>query len=204
MKLYSNQHAFNPRRVRIYLAEKGLGDSVEIVEVDIAKGENLTPEFLAVNPLGLLPVLELDDGTRIPESMAICRYFETLHPEPPLFGGDDPLRAATIEQWQRHLELELALPAAFSFRHGHPFWEGRIEQIPAWAEHARLRAIERLDWLDQVVADRTWIAGESFSVADITGLCAVDFCKLSKVRIGEREHLARWYARVNERPGARA
>lgn len=204
MKLYSNQHALNPRRVRMYLAEKGLADAVEIVEVDIAERENRSAEFLAKNPLGWLPVLELDDGSHIAESIAICRYFEALHPAPPLFGGADPRQIAAVEQWQRHLELELALPASFAFRHGHSFWADKIEQVPAWGDYARRWAIERLDWLDQVLAGRPFMAGAEFSVADITGLCAIDFCRLSKVRVGERENLARWYAEVSERPSARA
>ena len=203
MKLYSNQHALNARRVRMALAEKGLGDSIEIVEVDIAAGENRRPEFLAISPFGQVPVLELDDGSHITDSMAICRYLEALHPEPSLF-GTEPREIAAIEQWDRRVELEVSLPAQYAFRHLHEFWRGKSEQIPAWGEHVKARAIERLDWLDEVLADRQWIAGERFSIADITAVCAIDFWRISKVRIGEREHLGRWHQQVSARPSAKA
>lgn len=204
MKLYTNQHAVNPRRVRMYLVEKGLELDIEQVEVDIAGRENVGDAYRSINPLGWVPVLELDDGTRIAESIAICRYFEALHPEPPLFGGPDSLAIARVEQWNRHAELELLLPATFAFRHLHDFWKGKIEQVESWGELAKRLAVDRFDWLDEALADRTWLAGDSFSVADITALCAVDFARLSKVRIGEREHLGRWYAAMKERPSYEA
>jgi glutathione S-transferase len=204
VKLYSNQHAVNPRRVRMFVAEKGIDVDVETVEVDIATRENRQPPYLEVNPLGWVPVLELDDGTRIAESIAICRYFEALHPGPPLFGGDDPIAAAQVEQYNRHVEHELLMHVTFAFRHLHDFWKDKIEQVPAWGDLAKRVATERLDWLDGVLDGRPWIAGAHFSVADITALCAIDFARISKIRVGEREHLSRWYAAMKERPSYEA
>ena len=206
MKLYTAKRAPNPRRVRIFLAEKGLDKSgdLEQVEIDIAKGETRTTDFLSMNPLGMLPVLELDDGRWITESMAICRYFEALQPDPPLFGSD-PLSIATIEQWNRHMELEILLPISETNRHTHSFWASSVEQIPDFGELSRRFACKRLDWLDTELANRPWIAGDAFSIADITALAGIDFGRISKIRIGdERANLARWYAAMNERPSASA
>jgi glutathione S-transferase len=188
----------------MFLSEKGLELDYETVEVDVGKRENHEPAFRDINPLGWLPVLELDDGTRIAESIAICRYFEMLHPEPSLFGGSDPLAAANVEQWNRHAELELMLPVTFAFRHLHDFWKGKIDQVPEWGELARRQAIERFDWLEAVLADREWLAGDGFSVADITAVFAVDFGRISKIRIGERHHLGRWHAAMSARPSYKA
>lgn len=202
MKLYQDPRAPNPRRVRIFFAEKGI--PLELVEVSIARREHESEEHRARNPLGLVPVLELDDGRRLCESMAICRYVEEIQPQPSLL-GETPFEKATIEQWNRHAELELLAPVAFSFRHGHEFWKGRIEQFPEFGDWARRRSLEILGWLDRELATRDWLAGNRFSVADITALAAIDFGRISKIKIlPEQEHLQRWYQRVNERPSARA
>jgi glutathione S-transferase len=203
MLLYHDPRAPNPRRVRIFLAEKGV--AYDTIEVSIAAAEHQKPEFRKKNPLALLPVLELADGRVLRESMAICRYIEELHPEPNLFGADAWERAQ-IEQWNRHAELELLLPIAQVFRNTNAFWSGRIKQAPEFAEIMRENVCTRFDWIDQELAQREYLAGPRFSVADITALCAIDFGKVSSLRIKADTHpnLAAWHARVSGRPSAKA
>jgi glutathione S-transferase len=200
--LYDSKVAPNPRRVRVYLAEKGI--EVPVRQVDITTAENRKPPFLAKNPLGGLPVLELDDGTCIAESLAICRYFEELHPAPPLF-GTNALDRAVVEMWSRRTELEVWRYVTGCFQHVHDFFKGRIEQVPAWGELCRKTARERLAWLDRELAARPFVAGERYTVADITLLCAIDFGRVVEIRIApEQKNLARWHETVSSRPSARA
>ena len=181
------------------MAEKGIDANVELIEVDINKQENREAPFLKLNPLGWLPVLELDDGTTISESMAICRYFEVLHPEPNLF-GQSAIEVARIEQWNRHMEFEILAPCTETFRNTHKFWADKIEQAPAFGEISRKRAVAAFDLLDDVLGSREWIAGDEFSIADISGLAGIDFGRISKIRIGDgRPNLACWYKQVNAR-----
>lgn len=202
MKLYDLSAGANPRRVRIFLAEKGV--EVPKVEVDMMKGENQTPEFLALNPLGRLPVLELDDGTILTESVAICRYFEELHPEPPLFGRT-ALERAQVEMWNRRMELEIMVPAAMTFQHTHDFWKGRLEQVPAWGEQCRDKVMERFAWLDGELAGREFIATADYTVADITAQCGMLLGKAVGLRVPESlTNLTAWWERVAARPTARA
>ncbi len=202
MKLHDSPAAPNPRRVRIFLAEKGV--SVPRVPVDIAAAENRKPPFLARNPLGGLPVLELDDGSCIAESVAICRYFEELHPAPPLMGVDAKDKAL-VEMWQRRMELELFRNVTGCFQNTHQFFAGRIPQVPEYGEVCRNAARARLAWLDGELAGRPFVAGERYSIADITALCALDFGRVSDIRIQpEQKQLARWYQSVSTRPSAKA
>ena len=202
MKLYDARTAPNPRRVRVFLAEKGI--SVPVEQVDIVSAQNRSAEFRAKNAMGTLPVLELDDGTTIAESVAICRYFEELQPDPPLMGTDAKDRAA-IEMWQRRMEFELFLPITQVFRNGHAFFKGRIPQVPEYGEVCRKHAEQRLEWLDGVLADRPFVAGERYTIADITALCAIDFGRVSNIRVTpEQPNLARWHAAVSSRPSAKA
>ena len=202
MKLYDARTAPNPRRVRIFLAEKGI--SVPVEEVDIVSAQNRSAEFRAKNVMGTLPVLELDDGTTIAESVAICRYFEELQPEPPLMGTDAKDRAL-VEMWQRRMEYEVFLPITQVFRNGHAFFKGRIPQVPEYGEVCRKHAEQRLEWLDGVLADRPFVAGERYTIADITALCAIDFGRVSNIRVTpEQPNLARWHAVVSSRPSAKA
>jgi len=203
MLLYHDPRAPNPRRVRVFLAEKGV--AYDTIEVSIAAAANEQPEFRKKNPLSLLPVLELEDGRVLRESIAISRYIEELHPEPNLFGAD-PWERAQIEQWNRHAELELLFPLAQIFRNSHAFWKGRIRQSAEFAEIMRERVAERLAWIDGDLASRPYLAGDRFTVADITALCAIDFGKVSGVRIdaAAHPHLAAWHRRVSERPSAKA
>jgi glutathione S-transferase len=203
MLLYHDPRAPNPRRVRIFLAEKGV--SVETIEVTIATGANRAPPYLAKNPLGLLPVLELDDGRILRESVAISRYIEELHPEPNLF-GKDAWERAMIEQWNRHAELEMLWPIAQTFRNTHAFWQGRIKQAPEFGAIMKDIAGERLDWFDGELGKRPYLAGDRFSIADITLFCAIDFGRVSDIRIDVERHanLKRWHAEVAARPSAKA
>jgi len=202
MKIYDSRTAPNPRRVRIFLAEKGV--SVPYEDVDISKAVNRSAEFRGKNPLGTLPLLELDDGTYIAESVAICRYFEETHPDPPLMGTDARDRAV-VEMWQRRMELELFVPITQVFRNLHPFFAGRIPQVADYGEVCRQAAESRMAWLDTVLADREFIAGPRYTIADITALCAVDFGRVSKIRIApEQTNLSRWHAAVSARPSAKA
>ena len=202
MKLYDARTAPNPRRVRIFLAEKGI--SVPVEEVDIVSAQNRSAEFRAKNAMGTLPVLELDDGTTVAESVAICRYYEELQPEPPLMGTDAKDRAL-VEMWQRRMEYEVFLPITQVFRNGHAFFKGRIPQVPAYGVVCRKHAEQRLEWLDGVLADRPFVAGERYTIADITALCAIDFGRVSNIRVTpEQPNLARWHAAVSSRPSAKA
>lgn len=202
MKLYDTTTAPNPRRVRVFLAEKNI--EVPMEQVDIAGKENRQSPFLEKNPLGGVPVLELDDGSFISESVAICRYFDALHPEPALFGESAEEQAA-VEMWNRRMEFDVMLPILNVFRHGHPFFKGRIEQVPEYSESCRREAGARLSWLNGELANREFVVGDKFTIADITALCAVDFGKVSKIRMSaDHEHLQAWHARVSARPSASA
>ncbi len=203
MLLYHDPRAPNPRRVRIFLAEKGV--SYDTIEVLIETSANQTPEFKRKNPLALLPVLEFSDGRILRESMAICRYIEELHPEPNLFGSDSWERAQ-IEQWNRHAELELLVPVSQVFRNTNKFWEGKIKQAPEFGVIMKELVASRFDWLEGELATRPYIAGKRFTVADITALCAIDFGRVAAIRIdaATHPHLAEWHERVKSRPSSKA
>ncbi|CDX35979.1 Glutathione S-transferase [Mesorhizobium sp. ORS 3359] len=203
MKLYDGGRAPNPRRVRVFLAEKGL--TVPLVPVDMAALEHRGEEVAQRNPLRRLPVLELDDGTIITESIAICRYFEELHPEPALF-GTGALGKAKVEMWQRRLELNLMVSVAAAFRHIHPAMkEWEVPQIPEWGEANKQKAIEFLHLLDKELAEREFAAGDAYSVADITGMIAIDFMKPARIKVPEEcTNVLRWYAALTSRPSAAA
>jgi glutathione S-transferase len=203
MKLYDAGRAPNPRRVRIFLAEKGV--SVPLVPIDLGRLEHKAPAFVAVNPLQRTPALELDDGTVITESIAICRYFEELHPEPPLF-GTHALDKAKVEMWQRRLEFGLLGTVASVFRHLHPAMaEMEVPQVPAWGETNKPRVIEFLRFLDGELGDHEFVAGDRFSVADITGLVGLDFMKPAKIGLPEElANVRRWHERLAARPSAQA
>lgn len=192
----------HPRRVRIFMAEKGL--SIARREVDAAGGANARPDFLRLNPLGKLPVLELDDGSAIAESLAICRYLEALHPQPPLM-GQTPQASAHIEMWTLRMDHELSQPIALAFVHSSDFYRGRVEQVPEVASWARNRALQTMAWLDEELAGRSHIAGEDYTLADIVTQCACVLGKAVGLRIRpEMAHLSRWFAQVSARPTARA
>jgi len=202
MKIYDFTQDPNPRRVRIFLAEKGI--SVPYVQVNIGTAENRQPAFLAKNPLGTLPVLEFDDGAFLAESVAICRYFEEQKPEPNLMGRDSRERAF-IEMWQRRMEFEVLNLTAQSFRNTTEFFKGRIPQNKEYAEVCRNTAIKRFEWLDKELANRPYIAGDRFTIADISAMVGVDFGRLTNIRIQpEQTNLKRWHDSVSSRPSAKA
>jgi glutathione S-transferase len=202
MKIFDLKSGLNTRRVRIYLAEKGL--EIRRVEVDMAGGENQRPEYLAKNPMGTMPLLELDDGTLIAESVAICRYFEILHPDPPLFGVG-ALGQATVEMWNRRMEIELMRPLLDNFVHLSPFWKGRREQIAEAGHAGRTLAEARMRWLDEELSRRSYIVGDTYTIADITAQCALLLGKNTGAPIPtELMNLTRWFATVTKRPSARA
>jgi len=203
MKIIEMKPAPNPRRVRIFLAEKGIAVAYE--QIDLGNGDHKKPGFAKINPMKRVPVLVLDDGTTIAESIAICRYFECLQPEPALFGRT-PAEQAAVEMWNRRVEHSFFFHVQQVFRHMHPAMaEFEVPQVPAWAEANRPRVYETLSFLDRELAQRRFIAGEGFSVADITALVTMDFMKPAKLaRPPELVHLARWYDEVSARPSAKA
>lgn len=202
MKLYDLPASPNARRVRIFIAEKGLDIPKE--EIDLSSGYHKTPEYLEKNILGRMPVLELDDGTTISESHAICLYLEEIHPEPPLM-GTTPLKRAQIEMWNRRIELELLTPLVNAFSHSHPMWKGIRKQVPEYVPVCQKQATTSLDWLELSLEGREYIAADSYSIADITAQCAILMGKAVGVRPTEEQvNINNWWARVTSRPSARA
>lgn len=203
MKLYESERAPNPRRVRMFLAEKGI--DIPRVPVDIGALEHKSEPFRSLYPMQKLPALELDDGTVIGESMAICRYFEATHPVPPLF-GTSAKEQAIVEMWSRQVELNLLNVLAAVFRHTHPFMAPlEVPQVAAWGEANRDKAAVFLTFLNGELGKRAYVAGDTFTVADITAVVAVDFMRLPKVAMPEGlDHLRRWHETVSARPSAKA
>jgi glutathione S-transferase len=203
MKLYDGGRAPNPRRTRVFLAEKGV--KVPLQQVDLGAMEHMSAGYAAINPLRRLPALVLDDGTVLTESIAICRYFEALQPDPPLFGRG-AIEIGRTEMWNRRLELHLLFPVSHVFRHTHPAMKAmEVPQVPAWAEANKPRILEFIAFLDHELAGRRFIAGDSITVADITGLIALDFMKPAKLAIpDELKQVRRWHAELSARPSAAA
>jgi glutathione S-transferase len=203
MKLYDGGRAPNPRRVRIFLAEKGI--TVPTEQVDLGKLQQRSDAYTAVNPMQRVPALVLDDGSVIAESIAICRYFEALQPDPPLFGRG-ALESALIEMWQRRVEFHLFLPVATVFQHLHPAMKIMVDpQVAQWGEANKPRVLDFLRFLDGELANRPFVAGSDYSVADITALAAVDFMRVSKLAVpDDLVHVRRWHEAASERPSAAA
>lgn len=204
MKIFETKTAPNPRRVRIFLAEKGLLDKVEFVQVDLPKGENLTPEYQAMNPMKKVPVMQLDDGSCVAETMAICRYFEEMYPETPLM-GTTPLEKAQLEQWQRWLDYYFFMPTGMCFQHTTGYFKDRMNPIKEWGEEAGRQSASFFDFLEKHLEGREYIYGNDVTAADITAFCSVDFARVVDIRIKpEQKNLQAWYDRMKERPSARA
>ncbi|PWK69914.1 glutathione S-transferase [Aminobacter sp. AP02] len=203
MMLFDGGRAPNPRRVRVFLAEKGI--EVPMTSVDMGAMGHKAEAVASRNPLRRLPVLELDDGTILTESIAICRYFEELHPEPALFGRG-ALGRALVEMWQRRIEFNLFQPVSFAFRHIHPAMkEWEVPQVPEWGEANKPKVIDFLALLDKEFSSREFAAGDAFSIADITGLIAVDFMKPARIVVPEEfANVLRWYRSIAARPSAAA
>ena len=203
MKLYDLPPSPNARRVRIFIAEKGL--EIPMVPVNMMTGENQSEGYLAKNSLGKMPLLELDDGTCIAESAAICRYLEEMNPNPPLMGRN-PLEIALVEMWHRRMELEFLIPMITIFLHTGEMWKDRVTQIPQVAETGILNVKERMEWLDRELDGKEFITGEDYTVADIAAQCAFVMGKAALgLRIAEDQlNLSNWFTRVSSRPTARA
>jgi len=209
MKLYDFAPAPNPRRVRIFLAEKGI--VLPTVQVNLRANEQFSPAFRAVNADCTVPVLELDDGARIADVLAICVYFEASQPEPPLMGVG-ARDQANVAAWQRRVERDGFLAVVEAFRNSTPGFKGRAlpgpddyEQIPALAERGRARLGKFFAMMNACLADREFVAGQRYSIADITALVTVDFAGWIKLRIPDDcSHLRRWYDAVSARPSAKA
>lgn len=203
MKIIEDGRAPNPRRVRIFLAEKGI--EIEYQQVDITQSQHKDAEFTKKNPMQRVPILVLDDDTVISETMAICRYFEELQPEPVLM-GEGALGKAIVEMWQRRMELNLFFPITQHFRHLHPAMaELEKPQVAEWGEVNKPRVLDMLAFLDAELAERPYIAGSDFTVADITAMVAVNFMKPAKIdRPDDTPNLDRWYEEVTSRPSADA
>ncbi len=202
MKLYDLQIGPNPRRVRIFMAEKGI--EVEKVQVDTRKGENIADDFLKKNMFGKVPVLELDDGTCISESVAICRYLEETHPDPPLF-GTTVMEKTMIEMWQRRIEIYLTLAVSAAFRNLTGVYKDRETIVKEWGEVSFKKAEAVYQILDNHLGNSRYFAGDEFSIADITGICTIDFAAFIELNIKDNQkNLARWYKEVSSRPSATA
>ncbi|HTR63659.1 MAG TPA: glutathione S-transferase [Candidatus Binataceae bacterium] len=202
MKILEFTQAPNPRRVRVFLAEKGI--QVPFEQVNLGTADNRKPEFLKINPMGGVPVLQLDDGTYIAESVAICRYFEDVKPEPNLMGRDAKEKAV-IEMWNRRMEFEILSMTAGAFRNTSDFFKGRIPQVPEYGKICKEAALKRLEWLDGELANRKFIAGDRYTIADITALIGIDFGRTTGIKIGDNQkNLAQWHAEVSSRPSAKA
>ena len=210
MMLYEFSIAPGPRRVRIFVAEKGI--EIPSVQINTRERQQFSDEYRAVNPNCVVPALVLDDGTCIGETVAICRYLEETHLEPNLMGRDAKEKAL-IEMWNRQAELEGYLAAVDALRNSAPMFEDRgvagvtggVPQIPALAERGRQSMGRFFSKLDGQLADNRYLAGDTFSIADITAFVAIDFSKRAEIEVpGDCSNVARWFAEVGERPSASA
>lgn len=209
MKLYDMKDAPNPRRVRVFLAEKGI--EIEKVQVDIMNGENLKDEYLAINPRGVLPTLQLEDDSIIDETAAICRYIEELQPNPPLLGST-PKSRASVEAWIRQIEADALIPAADILRNTNSIFENRsvpgtsdTPQIPELAHRGEKRLHSFYTRLNQRLKESTYIGDNSFTAADITAMCAIDFAEFVGIGVPDNlDHITKWRERVSSRPSASA
>lgn len=202
MKIFETKTAPNPRRVRIFLAEKGV--DMEYVQVDLAGAENLTPAMRSKNPTTKIPFLELDDGTCIGETMAICRYFEETHQDKPLMGRT-PLEKAQVEMWQRRVDFHFMMPIGMCFQHTTGYFKDRMDPVPQWGKSSGNNAVAYLKDLNDHLATSPYLVGDYFSVADINLLAALDFARVVNIKPGdEYSHLLHWYKKVASRPSAQA
>ena len=202
MKLYTTSASPNGRRVNIAVAEKGL--EIEKQEIDLAGAENLSDEFRARNPFGRVPVLQLEDGTYLSESVAITRYLDSLHPHPPLFGSNG-LEQSQVEMWNRRVELNLLVPVAQAFRNLSGMFKDREKISKEWGQISAEVAKDTVPLFDEQLAKTKFVAGNYFSVVDISLLCTLDFAKATGQELPfDLPHISRWHRLVSERPSAKA
>jgi glutathione S-transferase len=190
MKLYNNKMANSPRKVRMFLVEKNITD-IEMIDIDLMKGEHKTPEYRALAPNSRIPALELDDGTVIMESTAICRYLESLYPEPNLF-GESPMEIASIEMWQARIYNELMIPLAMGFRHLHPAMSSLETQNQDYGETQKSIGIKSLKYFNDVLSESEFVAGERYTFADIQMITTTDFfIGLNQLNLGDYPEIER-------------
>ncbi|MFN3232536.1 MAG: glutathione S-transferase family protein [Alphaproteobacteria bacterium] len=202
LKLYNNRNGSNPKRVRMFLAEKGL--EVDLEPVSFAKLEHRSAEFRAKNPMATLPMIELDDGTIITESYAICRYLEDLYPEPNLF-GETPLERAQIEMWNRRIEFDVANYITMIMKHTGEFFAPVITQVPEYADACRTDLMKKYDWLNEELGTRDYIAGDRFTVVDITAYGRIGMRDSANADWrDDHTNLQAWWDRISARPSADA
>lgn len=200
MKLYSASKAPSPRRVVMLLAEKSVLQDIDIVSLDLAAGDNLQPEFVQQNPMAKVPMLVLPTGECLSEAGAINRYLDQYYPEPNLCGVS-VIEQAHIDMWDRHIEIGLMYPIGMAFQHGSGFFKDRMTPIPAWGQACATAAMTFLSLLEQQLTQHDYVAGERFTVADITAVCALDFAKVIQLRLDDRyPALQRWYRACQARP----
>ncbi|MEX1197892.1 MAG: glutathione S-transferase family protein [Pseudohongiellaceae bacterium] len=205
MKLYETRIAPNPRRVRMFLAEKGLLENIECVEVDLQKGENLTAEFGARNPMKKVPVLELDEGDCIAETMAICRYFELQYPDSTPLLGRGAREVAHIEQWTRWIDFYFMMPTGMCFQHSSGYFKDRMTPLPEWGEECRKGIHRFLSFLEKHLENREWIVGDTLTAADINAFVTLEFNKVNDIRLEpDQKNLAAWHERIRQRESATA
>lgn len=203
MKIYDTPLAPNPRRVRWFMAEKGITD-VEVITLNLMEGQHKTPDYLAKAGLANVPMLEMDDGACITESIAICRYLESRYPEPNLFGRT-PEEIAVIEMWMRRAEMLVATPVMIGVRHTHPAMAALEQQTPAVGEHSLQGAVRALKVLDRRLAESEWLAAERLTIADIVAFTGIDFGRMIKFRLPEElVNVRRWAEAMRVRPAAKA
>ena len=198
MKLYNNEMANSPRKVRMFIAEKNISD-IEIINIDLMSGEHKTPEYRAIAPNSRIPALELDDGTVIMESTAICRYLESLYPEPNLF-GESAIEIASIEMWQARIYNELMIPLAMAFRHLHPGMSNMEIQNKDYGETQKNIGIKSLKYFDTVLSESKFVAGDRFTFADIQMITTTDFfIGLNRLSMGDYPQIKRHFNLMSER-----
>ena len=199
MKIYSSNLAPNPRKVLIYLKEKGISD-IEIINLDLAKLEHKTPEYKAIAPNSRVPALQLDDGTVILETTAMCRYLECLYPEPNMF-GESPMEIASIEMWYSRVSFELMMPLMHGFRHTHPHMSEMENQNQEFGLAQRKLAVKELKNYDKIIESREFIAGDRFTYADLQMVTSLQFLvRLNKLDIEDYENLNDYIIQVSSRP----
>jgi glutathione S-transferase len=203
MKVYDTPLAPNPRRVRWFMAEKAITD-VEVITLNLMEGQHKTPDYLSKAGLANVPMLEMDDGTCITESIAICRYLESRYPEPNLFGRT-PEEVAVIEMWMRRAEMLIATPVMIGVRHTHPAMAALEQQIPVVGQHNLETGTRALKVLDRRLADHEWLAADRLTIADIVAFTGIDFGRMIKFRTPEElTHVTRWADAMRARPAATA
>ena len=199
MKLYNNEMANSPRKVRMFIAEKNISD-IEIINIDLMSGEHKTPEYRAIAPNARIPALELDDGTVIMESTAICRYLESLYPAPNLF-GESAIEIASIEMWQARIYNELMIPLAMAFRHLHPGMSNMEIQNKEYGETQKNIGVKSLKYFDAVLSESEFVAGERYTFADIQMITTTDFfIGLNRLAIEDYPEINRHSKLMSERP----